>query len=348
MKKSTKLINDQNGIVSLIVTMIIMIVLTLIVTGFAQLARREQKEALDRQLSNQAFYAAESGVNDARRAIKAGFTKDKKDCGAIPETDSPILSGTNNEISSNGPISYTCLLIKQTLPKIILDMPDPKPKVLPINVVDAKDGITPKEAGSFKFTWKNKSGSTKGRDIVNFPPATTSGGWGTDDAAVIRLDVIPVESGLNPTSLTNDMYTVFLYPVKDSVTADTIDYSTDVSSKGLVKKAPCDGTKCEAEILGLKQKKYFIRVKAIYKPTTLEMCSTGCDGKTNINGAQQEIDSTGKANDVLRRIRVRIDDGSAVGDFLGFPDYALESKDSICKINLVVPNEKATQTATCN
>jgi hypothetical protein len=55
----------EGGFVSIIVCMIIMTILSLITIGFAQIMAREQRQALDRQLSSQAFYAAESGVNDA-------------------------------------------------------------------------------------------------------------------------------------------------------------------------------------------------------------------------------------------------------------------------------------------
>ena len=47
-------------------------------------------------------------------------------------------------------------------------------------------------------------------------------------------------------------------------------------------------------------------------------------------GAQVEIDSTGKAADVLKRIRVR----KSIGDLSRklFPEFAIQSKESICKL----------------
>src|ERR1700761_8288581 len=56
---------DEQGMVSILVTMIMVIVISLIVIGFAEVSRRNQREALDNQLSTQAYYAAESGVNAA-------------------------------------------------------------------------------------------------------------------------------------------------------------------------------------------------------------------------------------------------------------------------------------------
>ena len=75
---------DQRGIASLIITMVSMVIVTLIVLGFATLSRREQRQSLDRQLSTQAFYAAESGVEDARavilNSIASGVSFHKTNC----------------------------------------------------------------------------------------------------------------------------------------------------------------------------------------------------------------------------------------------------------------------------
>ncbi len=64
-----KLKQNESGLAAIAVTMIIMGIVTLIVVGFATLMRREQRQALDQQLSTQAFYAAESGVNATRAYI---------------------------------------------------------------------------------------------------------------------------------------------------------------------------------------------------------------------------------------------------------------------------------------
>jgi Tfp pilus assembly protein PilX len=69
-----KLRKDQEGMVSIIVTMIIMVLLGLIVLGFAQLSRREQRQSLDRQLAVQAQYAAESGINQAADYVRSNPT----------------------------------------------------------------------------------------------------------------------------------------------------------------------------------------------------------------------------------------------------------------------------------
>src|SRR5260370_15103164 len=71
IRNMTKKRQAEAGIVSIMVTMITMIVISLIVLGFADIARNEQRNSLDDQLSTQAYYAAESGVNDARAVMEA-------------------------------------------------------------------------------------------------------------------------------------------------------------------------------------------------------------------------------------------------------------------------------------
>src|SRR5487761_1517319 len=55
---------SQQGFASIVIAIVLVTVLALITTGFAQLSRREQQTALDKTLTNQAYYAAESGIND--------------------------------------------------------------------------------------------------------------------------------------------------------------------------------------------------------------------------------------------------------------------------------------------
>src|SRR5690349_5561347 len=84
----------QSGMASIVITMVTMVVISLIVIGFATISRREQRQSLDQLLSSQAFYAAESGIEDATAIIKSTLASgstptNKSDC----TTNDP--SGTN-------------------------------------------------------------------------------------------------------------------------------------------------------------------------------------------------------------------------------------------------------------
>src|ERR1019366_6721948 len=106
---------NEQGFASLIIAITLVIVLSLLTVGFAQLMRNEQNQVTNRQLNSQAYYAAESGINDAARALNAGYVQDKKYCG--PSTDNPAtVPGAkylkDQKINgSSTSTEWTCLLI---------------------------------------------------------------------------------------------------------------------------------------------------------------------------------------------------------------------------------------------
>ena len=318
---------NQKGVISIVVTMIIMIILTLIVTGFSQIARNEQREALDRQLSTQATYAAESGINDARRAIAGGFEGEKTDC-------APNAAVSNNTVGNN--IGYSCLLIKQILPDIKLGNVTPtESTVLPLNSVNAAG--TPQALNNLFIEWKSKDVTktsippTTGR----FLPANT---WSTNNYfGVLRIDLIPAGT-LSADELQNNTYTAFLYPRSGG--SSTHPYTNVPAQQGQVLTAQCNtaNNTCSVNITGLSQFKCFIRVKSLYEPSEVKLCGTSaCLSSTSFKGAQAEIDSTGKANDQLKRIKVRVNDVSELSNTKTLPNYAFDSAEDVCKKLSVYP-----------
>ena len=62
--------HSQQGAIAMITVVFIAILLTIITTSFISITVNEQREATDDDLTTRAFYAAESGVQDAIVAIK--------------------------------------------------------------------------------------------------------------------------------------------------------------------------------------------------------------------------------------------------------------------------------------
>jgi hypothetical protein len=93
---------------------------------------------------------------------------------------------------------------------------------------------------------------------------------------------------------------------------------------------------CKAEITGINSKKIYLRLMALYKSATVTICSPNCSNPVDIKGAQVQIDSTGRANDVLQRLQVRVN--LAGEDFNGpFPNFGIESGSTICKQLTIIP-----------
>lgn len=83
-------------------------------------------------------------------------------------------------------------------------------------------------------------------------------------------------------------------------------------------------------ISGLSTNQYYMRVSAVYKDVSLIVSASDSGGSAlSLQGAQAVIDTTGKAQDVLRRVQVHIPLTPSSSNQLS--DYAIESTDAICK-----------------
>jgi Tfp pilus assembly protein PilX len=325
--KRTKL--NQAGMVSIMVTMILMIVISLIVLGFAQISRRNQRNQLDRQLSTQAFYAAESGVNDAQNLIAQKLTGGNQPVAKTSCQDNgsdnsyavlnPVLDSANN-------VAYTCLTV------------DPNPTSLQYSDIGSTSTIVPVKSQSggaintLKFTWQSKEST--GTPISNCPTGTDSAFSSTSNwqcgYGVLRFDLVPTSgASLNAATLASTTMTSFAVPLSSGGTA-SIPYAASGANGNNRVGVQCNNTNCNLTITGLSADQYYLRVSSIYKDVTLQI--TGSDasaGTIKFEGAQAVVDSTGKAQDVLRRIQVHLPLLSNSKSEL--PDYVFQSTDAICK-----------------
>ena len=98
----------QSGFVAILVTMILMVITSLVVLSFAFLARQNQTRNLNSQLSTQAFYAAESGINVAASKLRQpGGLSDITKC-----SDTSQLSDSQ-QVGDDDTVKFTCVLVDQ-------------------------------------------------------------------------------------------------------------------------------------------------------------------------------------------------------------------------------------------
>jgi hypothetical protein len=329
IQSQPKLGQSQHGMVSIMTTMILMIVISLIVLGFAQISRRNQRESLDRQLSTQAFYAAESGVNDARNLIKTAIAtgqpvQDKTACGGTGTAGfyaslSPTIDSTHN-------VKYSCLLV------------DPAPKSLRYSDIGTPSTVIPLISSNgvalnkLKLDWQSKASSgspTTGcpTGVVNIftPAASWSCGYG-----VLRFDLVPTAGGsLTSNTLLDNTMTTFAVPFSSGGTA-SIPFSASGANTNNRVGVSCSSSGCSLTITGLTQNNYHLRVSSIYKDAAMQVSATDAtNNQLKIAGSQAVIDVTGKAQDVLRRIQVNVPYRTTTKNELS--DYAIEMQGSLCK-----------------
>lgn len=326
MSSITRLRTNQSGLVSIMVTMILMIVMSLIVIGFAQISRRNQREVLDRQLSTQAFYAAESAVNDIRHLILTNGTPPAKtDCA----NTGAFYSGLQPNVNSANNVAYTCVLV------------NPNPTQLQFNNVDNTSStvikIQPLDASApiktLSLTYQPNASVASpvaacpaSASNAFVPPANWKCGYG-----VLRVDLASTDGALDATTLANNTMTTFAVPLSGAP-GTTVNYVPGSANPKSLTAVSCNATNCKLNIDNMQgHLSYYLRMSSLYMGVPMQINGTDINGNAvKFVGAQIVIDSTGKAQDVLRRIQTYV---SATGrsDRNQNPDNAVSSFGPLCK-----------------
>ena len=343
-RKTLHIQRNQQGIVSIMMTVVMILVISLIVLGLAQISRREVRKSTDSQLSAQAFYAAESGVNDVVRLIHANgdVVTPKAGCNDNP---APYNTGLDPVIDSAANISYSCVIVEPNSDQVTGDF-STTPSVYSL-ATTAAGGLS-----SVTFTWgpgNGLSGDTSGcpttalssaANVNVFPTGGASGPWSCH-YAVLRVDLTDASS-LDRNTLVGNTRTFFFVPNR---TGAVTSGNTDVRGSTCSSVA----STCTATVSVPAGNAYYARIAGIYVDGTTTICANACDGAVRFADVAT-VDVTGKAQDVLRRIKVSVN--LKGGNQNGAAGATIMSGDSICKRFKV--NEDGTVSgnysgyATCN
>jgi len=324
--------NRQAGMASILITMITMIVVSLIVLGFATISRREQGNTLDQQLSTQAFYAAESGIEDARNVIAAAIRTGKAVPGKTDCTNNTdggnytpnYPTGNATILDSAHNVSYSCLLVSPNETSLVYDGVGDQSQVIPITATQ--------NVRQIQITWTPTS--SPGGTTAQCPGSTTNTFTSTTNwtcgYGLMRMDLVPTQGTLTRTGLENGDLTAFFEP-QSSSSSGQLAY-TGNNGKANVVAANCGVgayTQCSATITGLPASKSFsLRINSLYQPSNVTVVAYNGGAPLTITGTQVTIDATGNANGVLRRVQVRV---PTSGSNNLLPEAAIESGSAICK-----------------
>lgn len=340
----SSLTSNEDGIVAISVSLIILLIVSLITLGFARLMQREQRQALDRQLSTQAFYAAESAINDARRSLKEGKQISKTDC--KDSADVPRYGGT---ISSDGAVDYTCLLVDSALPDL---------RYSDIGVDNGRQIVVQTTAGSaqpvgrLRIEWDRSALVTDFGATANLPPYAS---WPSNRPDMLRVVVFKRSGG------GYESRTFFVTPgVSDASGTGEVDYASAVDPQIVLAHCATPNNSreyaCRVDIKGsfgsnkrtgaYDQGDTVVAITSVYKNSTpsavrvMAYNSTpsapSVSDTTNqrlLINSQYRIDATGKASDVFRRLQVRV---SQALDYYR-PERVIETTQTLCKRFITEP-----------
>lgn len=339
---------SESGMVSFLITIIMLAVITLIVIGFTQVANRNRRQALDRQLSTQAFYAAESGINQAVTYIKAQpsgtVIPSKTDC----TSNAYGYAANTYKLNTDGSVQTSCLLIDSHPVSLHGSANVQQPIVLPINPVDTNGASTP--ARSFTFAWTSQISPALIAGC-NQALGTFADAYANCTYGLLRVDIVqyPNASMTGAQTLTDNTTTLYLQPLfSGGGTAVNLgDFSG--SAKSYVVGGACTVTNCQATVNlhATSDGKYFYaRITALYNSAPDVMISgVARSGSALYFSGQYVIDATGRAQDVLRRVAVRYN--PLTGSSTVEPLAAIQTSGDVCKRLTVISNSNVSNDNVC-
>lgn len=320
----------ERGMASLMVTTILMLVISLIVVGFSQVARRNQRDALDRQLSSQALYAVESGINAATAVMKQKYETNqpipgKSDC--APDTakyPEVRLSGDD--------VKVTCLLVDPVVDDMTYDA-----------VTEDTSTFVPlkPESGTLAFitiTWRPSSGSlgATSADCPSYNSPSSAlpvrSAW-VCPHGLLRVDLSP-RPVANATTQASQTSTVFLYPHYWGASIATPVVTTPaVQSPYPVRCSDIDGDpKCNISFFVGAVSEYYLNIRSLYRDSRVAVDGVSTTATSMNFTGQAEVDVTAKAQDVLKRVKVRVNATEQLaGSGSSAPAYGLQTSESLCK-----------------
>jgi len=357
---------NQQGIVAFVVTIIVMIIIVITTASMSVIANRESRQALDRQLSAQANYAAESGINDTVDYIRNRIrnnqpVNDITECddgttgaNAVNIASTPAAPFTKNQLvldsylddpnilDTTAESKYTCVLVHNSPNS--LEYLQISQDSSTVNDITFTAGA---QATNLIIGWEDYLGGNSFRAPSGsaspcgvFPSASN---WNA--SPMLKADITVLEgSNFTRSDLLNRTSSFYLDPC---TTAGAVESFTPginstgngkILSGGCLNSAPNTPTqprKCNVNISfasfapGGNASNLLIRIKPIYGIARVTINALNGANKLNITGGQTVIDVTGKAQDVVKRTQVRVSNRTP---YL----YAVESASGVCKRFLAI------------
>lgn len=319
----------KHGVVSIFIVIFTTLLITVIATSFVRLMILDQQRAINSDLADSAYDSALTGVEDAKRALikyereicgKSSSSNCQnitntflrgQHCGAVQgilggaDVNDEVLIASN--VSSNDAKldqAYTCVKIKYYTDDYTRDLDGNSGEqiILPLNFTA--------DSQELQLSWHDSSkdqaiGSMTSFNVGDKPSWPSS--WRT---APVTLMVQYIDAN------SDEMPTLYLRP---SSNGDSADFNYDDTDPSSDKDAPvfpvnCNNTgayRCVVNLhlpttvsAGDRQK--FLKVTKIYGNKTTINFGFNRSGIA-FNGIQPEIDSTGRANYIVRRVKARVE-----------------------------------------
>lgn len=345
---------NQKGAVSLISVVIFILIITIVVTAYLSSALSQQRTSVNLDMGTRAYYAAESGVQDAARGLNADINLTQDKCKSPTNTfigGNGIVGAPDQNGKDQYGLAYTCQIVDPS-PTEITGSVEPNGTTAMIRITPEGNPSGP-NAIRIKWSLKTKSGDPilyprdDGAQTLKKLNEWQSSGTSRKWHPMLRVAVLdhPLNSSFGRNEIGQNV--VFLNPKAGNL-ASPNGYTTfnkdqnpdDVAVKqNLINDATCvrsdvaTGYSCEQLITlsgyDLAQDQLYARIGSLYGATNFSMEFLQDDTPIPLKNVQATIDVTGRAKDVYRRVKQAFPLSGYVEDTN--TDAAVVAGEGICK-----------------
>lgn len=338
----------ERGVTSLFIVIFAALLLSIITVSFIAMMVREQQRATDDEQSQAAYDSALAGIEDGKRVMAACRAGDASACTAIDNKecttviDAGIQGGTNGEVviqsSSLGDGSelnqaYTCVTVGGDTPDYLAEVASDGSVIIPLRSQSNFMRVT--------IAWHTSEDATTSNPETGSSVALPQlSAWPAGRPALIRAQLMQYRvDNIQPVDFNDgpDAHTVYLYP--QTVTG-AASFATDARRLGGLQPEavqctngsfPLSGYACQATLTlpgPVGNRAGYLRLTSLYAGTHLQVqLKTAANAVVNFHDVQPMIDSTGRANDLFRRVEARVE---MAGPF-PYPRATVDITNNFCK-----------------
>ena len=373
--------NQQTGAVSIFIVIFTALLVSVITIGFVRTMMNDQQQASDDDLSQSAYDSAMAGVEDAKRVVALSMTGNtaataalnNPACNAIAtiaggSLQESVIQTSSSSLNNDKDLqqAYTCVRVNMNTQTVVRDADADRSSIVPLRATGAFNRVEIRWASQ-----NNLTGATE-FDVASLnvdQPLRAQASYPTNRPSVLTAQFVRPSGSFTLESLDRDaasgaVQTLSFYPhsvtseVSTPQTPSTLASSLDSRTQNSQQNVKCMrnpaavanwGTySCRAVITlssttPANSSTAFLRLVPRYTDTQISVSLFNNTTPVLFNGVQPSVDSTGRANDVFRRVTARID-----GNAFPFPDAAVDIRGSLCKTFSVTNNTDDYTAGTCN
>jgi Tfp pilus assembly protein PilX len=283
-------LKNQSGMAPIMFAIFMAIILTLMAIGFAVLSRNDQRQTLDRTLSNQANYAAESAINRIQSEYQNDINfAENNDCDGSDSGVEGVINNLNDNIHANvQTLDITCLTWTSKLTMLWKSNLNSTPWVVP--VIPESGAVD-----TLRITW------SPAESPANSSPTT-------DEVATLTLtngNLPTLRIAAASTANVSNTSVIFINP-GSSGGSGTLAYGI---GSGSIANAKCDTSgasgdwQCTIDLaIGANWNDGRLSITSLNGSSNVSIQALSAGSVATLIKAQAKVDATAKSQDVIRRL----------------------------------------------